>query len=532
MANDPEYDALYAAVCAAPDDDAPRLVLADWLDEHNDPHRAAYIRAQVGLAQARAADPHAAAVFDFFSHRDAPDGWHKYGDRAAASPAVGRMEEFRKQELRYEKRAWTRWNAALPRRKAGTVREYERGFPLLIDLPDTGRYAALAEKRPGEPLPGYEFYLNSPTEEELDALLASGLFGAVRGLRGFRVESVEFVRKLGKLPAARNFRRLMLHPHENTTEILATVAAEPNWAGLTHLEMYAEANEANLPPAFFRAKHLRQLERLGLGLTNLTEAQCAALGRMKWPRLQALDIYGCRNWGAVGLGLEKSDFPELQSLDLMACSLGDAGATALAKCKELKNLATLNLTYNDIDDGKALAALIAGPAFPALAGLNLFGNKCRALDAKALASDGRGPTLRLLSLGDCGLYSKTAEALAAAPALTELVCLDLGGNNFGDSGVKALVRAAQWDRLRCLSLRENKITAKGVAELTEWPALANLADFDLRDNPIGLDGAKALAACKALRKCRHVALPTDERFVPTEGLKLLRETFGKGAGIG
>jgi uncharacterized protein (TIGR02996 family) len=45
-----------AAVCAAPDDDAPRLVLADWLDIDGppacrDPARAEFIRVQVELAK-------------------------------------------------------------------------------------------------------------------------------------------------------------------------------------------------------------------------------------------------------------------------------------------------------------------------------------------------------------------------------------------------------------------------------------------------------------------------------------------------
>lgn len=41
-----EYDALLAAVLAAPADDVPRLVFADWLDEHGSPARAEFIRVQ------------------------------------------------------------------------------------------------------------------------------------------------------------------------------------------------------------------------------------------------------------------------------------------------------------------------------------------------------------------------------------------------------------------------------------------------------------------------------------------------------
>lgn len=47
----PEYRALLAAVLAAPADDLPRLVLADWLDEHHQPERAEFTRVQCELAK-------------------------------------------------------------------------------------------------------------------------------------------------------------------------------------------------------------------------------------------------------------------------------------------------------------------------------------------------------------------------------------------------------------------------------------------------------------------------------------------------
>jgi uncharacterized protein (TIGR02996 family) len=43
--------ALLAAVLAGPDDDLPRLVYADWLDENGRPERAEFIRVQCELAQ-------------------------------------------------------------------------------------------------------------------------------------------------------------------------------------------------------------------------------------------------------------------------------------------------------------------------------------------------------------------------------------------------------------------------------------------------------------------------------------------------
>jgi uncharacterized protein (TIGR02996 family) len=46
----PGYEPFLTAVCAAPADDLPRLVLADWLDEQGDAARAEFILLQVSAA--------------------------------------------------------------------------------------------------------------------------------------------------------------------------------------------------------------------------------------------------------------------------------------------------------------------------------------------------------------------------------------------------------------------------------------------------------------------------------------------------
>lgn len=45
-----EGDALLATICAEPSADTPRLIYADWLDEHEQPERAEFVRVQVKLA--------------------------------------------------------------------------------------------------------------------------------------------------------------------------------------------------------------------------------------------------------------------------------------------------------------------------------------------------------------------------------------------------------------------------------------------------------------------------------------------------
>src|SRR5262249_45999900 len=46
-----QHEAFLHAILEAPDDDAPRLVYADWLDDHGDSDRAEFIRLQCALAK-------------------------------------------------------------------------------------------------------------------------------------------------------------------------------------------------------------------------------------------------------------------------------------------------------------------------------------------------------------------------------------------------------------------------------------------------------------------------------------------------
>src|SRR5262245_48641373 len=49
--------AFLADILANPDDDAPRLVYADWLEEHGDPIRAGFIHLQIEHARLPTHDP-------------------------------------------------------------------------------------------------------------------------------------------------------------------------------------------------------------------------------------------------------------------------------------------------------------------------------------------------------------------------------------------------------------------------------------------------------------------------------------------
>src|SRR5687768_12937161 len=66
MTPDPTHEALLAAICENPEEDTPRLALADWLDENAaseaDRARAAFIRTQIERFRLPPEDDDAAAV--------------------------------------------------------------------------------------------------------------------------------------------------------------------------------------------------------------------------------------------------------------------------------------------------------------------------------------------------------------------------------------------------------------------------------------------------------------------------------------
>src|SRR4051812_26564817 len=51
------HAAFLSAIREAPEDDAPRLVYADWLEDQGDLHRAEFIRLQCRLARVEPDDP-------------------------------------------------------------------------------------------------------------------------------------------------------------------------------------------------------------------------------------------------------------------------------------------------------------------------------------------------------------------------------------------------------------------------------------------------------------------------------------------
>ncbi|HZY88144.1 MAG TPA: TIGR02996 domain-containing protein, partial [Gemmataceae bacterium] len=86
-----QADAFFDAIRESPDDDAPRLIFADWLDDHGDPDRAAFIRAQVRRPRLAPGDLAGPDLED-----EADDLLGRHPEWAGRLPELAREWEFRR----------------------------------------------------------------------------------------------------------------------------------------------------------------------------------------------------------------------------------------------------------------------------------------------------------------------------------------------------------------------------------------------------------------------------------------------------
>src|SRR5205823_6440544 len=183
----------------------------------------------------------------------------------------------------------------------------------------------------------------------------------------------------------------------------------------------------------------------------------------------------------------------LRLLDLGGNVIGPSGVEALARSRSLPNLRYLDLSNNDIQDGTAVARLIASRTLASLTVLRLDSNLFRGLDPAPLRGKTRPPGLRVLTLNENAVGIDGLEALAGCPACRGLWVLNLENCGLTVGAVRKFVAAADWDGLVWLNLSENKLNAAAAAALADWPGAATLRGLELVYNPLTRAGGEAIA---------------------------------------
>jgi uncharacterized protein (TIGR02996 family) len=418
------------------DDDTPRLVYADWLDENGHPERAEFIRVQVERARLPAWD-------------------------AAQVPL--RLREKALLEAHGEE-----WLAELPKVEGARWEGFRRGIVAEVSF---ASFEAMRESA-----------------------------HACRGVAPVEAVTVRWPRRREArkdAPPVAELRELTLTGRPDAEDEIARLADSPQLATLRVLTARGLWPEGLA--RLVASLHLAPLEALRLPANNLGNAGILALIESSaLCKLAELDLSGRGvseryNDDPVvrSLGMESlAAWPGLasvRSLNLSGNELGQAGLRALLRSKNAAGLKELSLRSTRID-GRAMAEFdSAVPGFRPES-LDLGENVEYAAIVPCLRE------LKSLRLDRCEVRQAGAQLFAKkAKFLGELRVLEVGHNHFGPAGVKALLEREP-PALHTLGLRDNDVHDEGVGFLAGSPASRPLRELDLSLNHLGAAAAASLSA--------------------------------------
>jgi uncharacterized protein (TIGR02996 family) len=486
MAKKASHDrAFLDAIVDAPEDDGPRLVYADWLDDQGQGHRAELIRLQCRLALMGEDDPERLPL-----ELRQEDLLFVHGDQWPKLPAWARMVH----------------NA------------FRRGF-----LDRTSMTAADLLKR------GQTIFAAAPVTDL-----------EVRAVRD-RMPQVAACPLLGRLTALR-FEEASITPQDQLTpEDLRVLGASPQLGKLRALELPSVSLTPQHARALAKWPILPRLRRLEVRLVS--GGAFAALARPgRLSSLEYLIYRGPFTPEAVEALAEAA--PSLARLELVTVSTNVKGLAALAKRLPLKRLhiygdgSADNLAEPPLAEGltslalyqmrlspEALASLTAGSRLAGLRRLSLTGMALGAAEARVVAAAPSNALTRLELSGN-RLDAEAVGLLAASPRLAGLRWLDLSVNKIGGDGAAALASSPHLRGLTSLDLRDCGIGSAGAAALAASPNLARLRHLRLTYNPLGDEGVRALAASPHLGAL-HV-LDVAGTLASVEGVRALALAHGLG----
>jgi uncharacterized protein (TIGR02996 family) len=435
------------------DEDNPRLVYADWLQENGQEERAEFIRVQVQRARLPAWD--AAQVWLRFRETEL---LKMHGEQWLAElPTIegARWEGFRRgivAEVSFASFEAMRKNAhacrAVAPVEAVTVRwprrrEGQRSVKPIAEL----RELTLTGT------PDYEAFAwvaGSPQLATLRVLTARALF-------------YDSLARLVASPHLANLRSLRLPSNNLGNPGLQALARSTTLTALEELDFSSEA------------RHERYIHD---------------------PVIRAAGMSALMGWSGLA---------SVRSLTLNGNDLSRDGLRALLRSPHVKELKELCLRDGRLD-GQAMAEFESALPDLKLESLDLGQNILKDVGAEYIALVPCLRELKLLRLDRCEISLTGARLFAKkASFLGDLRLLDIGHNHFGSAGLAALLERKP-KALHTLRMRDNDLLDQG-AELLAGSAASNvLHELDLSQNRLGATAAETLGKSSHLRNLRVLRL--------------------------
>jgi uncharacterized protein (TIGR02996 family) len=447
--------AFLSAIAQTPDEDAVRLVFADWLDEHGEDDRAQLVRLQC----------QASCLPRWCPERR----WLLW----CAEQVLARRPE---------------WRAELPSLEGVTWGRFERGFvaeAIVADFDCLLRHAAAigAVGTVSE-----VFITRTQRDYPMDRLpalpwLRSLVLDAKRFSRLGSMLYSDGVARLASAPMLATLHHLRIDSHWSGAEGVRALARSAHLGPLTSLSIADAHDDASAWPELLASPRAAGLRRLGLRAGGISvfpgfRAEVAApfAAAPSLAALQSLDISNrCVDPNSYELLLRSGHVAALRELE---------ARQQLLKADDLAPFA-------DTAARPRLVSLDVSQSHFRRAGL------AHLLSARCLAG------LERLGLADCRLTGPDCDLLTTALWRPTLTALDLSQNRLQAAGLRRLF-AADWPRLRELGLAETGLKTPAALELAKWPGLTQLRTLDVRGNDLGGD---------VERRLREAVLPADARLM-------------------
>ena len=335
-----EGDDLYRAILDSPEDDAPRLIYADWLDEHGQPERAEFIRVQCAMARI-------------------PEG-------------TGRWRSLNQQAQALERQWRVVWTA--PAQERVLEARLARGFVDAVRLTvEQFAFAAEALVRL-EPVRVWEFAATSMLLNRMsfERLAADPALSVVRALNTGKFVPDELVQSLAQSHYLTGLRTLVVPNRSPSPEsIISLLDAARRLDQLEMQDVHGPAfRELWRRGAPIRLRRLSMVNSRVADQTVRSLAESAALVLVESLRLDGNEI-SVRGADAVA---STDHLTNLQELSLAGNPIGDDGALAIARSPALRQLRVLNLSDCQID-GAGAQSLADSPYLDRLECLCLDDNR-------------------------------------------------------------------------------------------------------------------------------------------------------------
>lgn len=468
-------------ILAHPDDDAPRLIFADWLEEEGDAERGEFIRVQVERAHLPIWDP--------------------------------RQVRLRLRESELIKQYGEKWKQELPTLEGVEWREFRRGFVAGASFEDFQVLQTCAAA----------CWAAAPIEVAAVARrnrpnLPRQSIKPIPALRELILDEVWIVRdevkQLARTPLLSTLRTLEINNCNLSVDGFRVLAASRHLFNVTTLRL----------PENYIGNGGVEILAGATSLSSLAELDLSQSGRygryFEDPTLEPAGLKELARWPSLA---------QLRSLNLSGHAVGSSGLRSLLQSKHLSQLKELILRQNDGFGPEAMQEFGAARSELQLDVLNLGLNILRNSGAENLATAPCLRELKVLNLERCEIHMAGARRLAEADYLELLRELNVNDNSFGPNGLQAILKAKP-KQLHTLYIRNNDLGDGGAVLLAASPTVATLQDVDLSQNDIETKGAKALAKSKHLKNLLCLRLKSN-KIDKAARVALKRSAFGKGLSV-